>query len=541
MESNRPNQHPGESLSVWLDTAPMPDFPQLLVNREVDVCIVGGGIAGLTTAYLLLREGRSVCVLEDFELGGGQTGRTTAHLVTALDDRYFKLEEYHGEEGARLAAQSHRAAIDRVEEIVREESIDCELERIDGYLFSPTEDETDILQREFSAAKRAGLTDIRLLARAPFHTFESGPAICFPQQAQIHPLRYLRGLALSILRMGGEIYTQTHVKAVRGGKDAAVTVQNGSVVKCKSAVVATNSPVNDLIAVHTKQAAYRTYVIGIEVPKGSLDKALYWDTRDPYHYLRLEVKMSGAYDVLIVGGEDHKTGQKQNPSECYARLEDWTHRHFARTGKVLYRWSGQVMEPVDGLAFLGHNPLDKQNVYIITGDSGNGMTHSTIGAMIITDQIMERPNPWEALYNPGRITLRSARNFLKENVNTLAQYADWLRVKEFQGFESVPPGHGAVFRDGVKMIAAYRTEDGKLELRSAACTHLGGVVHWNSAEKSWDCPCHGSRFDAHGKVLEGPAISNLKPITSSETRKLENGKLKKPPSKKRESEVRAPL
>lgn len=538
MDSHRPNQHPGESLSVWLDTAPMPDFPQLLVNREVDVCVVGGGIGGLTTAYLLLREGKSVCVLEDFEIGGGQTGRTTAHLVTALDDRYFKLEEYHGGEGARLAAQSHRAALDRVEEIVREESIDCELERVDGYLFSSPEDETDILQREFSAAKRAGLSDIRLLARAPFHTFESGPTICFPRQIQIHPLRYLRGLALSILRMGGEIYTQSHVKEVHGGKAATVTVKNGSVVKCKSVVVATNSPVNDLFAVHTKQAAYRTYVIGIEVPKGSLDKCLYWDTQVPYHYLRLEVKMSGLNDVLIVGGEDHKTGQKQNPGECYARLEEWAQRRFPKAGKVLYRWSGQIMEPVDGLAFLGHNPMDKNNVYIITGDSGNGMTHCTIGGMIITDQILQRPNPWEELYDPGRISLRAATRFLKENVNTVVQYADWFKAKEFLGFETVPPGQGAVFRDGIKMVAAYRTEDGKLELRSAACTHLGGIVHWNSAEKSWDCPCHGSRFDAQGKVLEGPAISDLKLISPSDTKKIENGKYRKAPGRKRDSEVR---
>lgn len=510
--------HPHESISPWIDTAEMPQFTRLANNRSVDVCVVGAGIGGITAAYLLLKEGKSVCLLEDSEIGSGQTGRTTAHFTTALDDRYFNIEDYHGEHGARLAAESHQAAINWVEATVRVENIDCELERVNGYLMNPQEEATGILKRELSALHRAGLKDVRYAQRAPFSSYEDSPALCFPNQIQLHPLRYLRGLALCVLRMGGEIYTHTHVVDVHDGEEAWVKTENGSIVHCKSVIVATNSPVNDWVSVHTKQAAYRTYVIGVEIPRGTLQKALFWDTKDPYHYVRVEDGLPGDADVLIVGGEDHKTGQNEEPQNAYVRLEEWTQKRFPNYGRVVYRWSGQIMEPMDGLAFLGRNPGD-QNIYIITGDSGNGMTHGTIGALLITDQIMGRKNEWETLYEPSRISLRSLGAYIRENANTVAQYADWLRGDEFLGLEMIPPGEGAVYRDGMKKIAAYKDENGDLEFHSAVCTHLGGIVRWNNAEKSWDCPCHGSRYDCHGKVIEGPALSNLREREEDESQR----------------------
>ena len=283
--------------------------------------------------------------------------------------------------------------------------------------------------------------------------------------------------------------------------------------------MATNTPINDMFAIHTKQAPYRSYVMAFKIPKDSIKKAFYWDTLDPYHYIRVE---SGKlFDLLIVGGEDHKTGQEDNPDLCYEKLEKWVRERFPIAGEIASRWSGQVMEPVDGLAFLGRNPMDEDNVYVITGDSGHGITHSTIGAMIITDQIMERKNPWEKLYNPSRITLRAAGTYIQENANVAAQYSEWLGIKNRPHLNELTKNEGVVFRDGTSMVAAYKNDQGHLEFMSAVCPHLAGIVKWNTAEKSWDCPCHGSRFDCHGKIMEGPAFEDLEKMDFLEEEKIE--------------------
>jgi glycine/D-amino acid oxidase-like deaminating enzyme/nitrite reductase/ring-hydroxylating ferredoxin subunit len=500
----------GESMSLWLDTVQVPKFHPLEETIKADVCIVGGGIAGLTTAYLLMKEGKSVCVLEDFEIGSGQTGRTTAHFSTALGHRYYELEKFHGEKGAFKIAESHCAAIKKVQHIVEREKIDCDFEFVDGYLFSELEENEDDLYEEIKAAHRAGLIKIGFVERAPIDSFYTGLALKFPKQLQLHPLKYLNGLVEKLTEGGVQIFTRTHVSEVKGGDDAFVKTTTGHVVNAKSIVVATNSPINDIFAIHTKQAPYRSYVVGFTIPKDSVPKGMFWDTEDPYHYVR--VHSGDESDVLIVGGEDHKTGQNKNPEECYERLEKWTRERFKMATEIVYKWSGQVMESMDGIGFLGHNPMDKNNVYVITSDCGNGMTHSTIGAMIITDQIMQRKNDWEELYNPSRIIFRATGNFIKENINVAAQYGNWFTSKEFNEIENIPNGEGAVVRSGLTQIAAFKSLDGRVELKSAVCPHLGCVVAWNSAEKSWDCPCHGSRFSCHGQVLEGPAVKDLAAI-----------------------------
>lgn len=230
----------------------------------------------------------------------GETERTTAHLVTALDDRYVDLARLHGEKGARLAAESHLAAINRIEQIVREEHIDCDFERLNGYLFVPPGESTDILDREMAAAQHAGLSDVHMVARAPITSFDTGRTLCFPRQAQFHPLRYLAALSQVIIRDGVHIYTETHAAEIEGGELARIKTQNGHTVTSETVVVATNTPVNDLLAIHTKQAAYRTFVIGAIVPEDSISKGLYWDTSDPYHYIRLSRSLSVGSDVLIV-------------------------------------------------------------------------------------------------------------------------------------------------------------------------------------------------------------------------------------------------
>ncbi|MBA2626656.1 MAG: FAD-dependent oxidoreductase, partial [Gemmatimonadales bacterium] len=484
------NTDNGASSSVWMATADSIPVPALTTDVTTDVCIVGAGIAGLTTAYLLAREGRQVVVLDDGPIAGGETCRTTAHLVNALDDRYYDLEKLFGEKGARLAAESHTAAVDRIEEIVRTESIDCDFIRLDGYLFLAPGGNESTLDRELEAARRAGLPGIEKIGRVPAASFDTGPCLRFPRQAQFHPLKYLRSVAEAFRRAGGQLFADTHVSHVEGGKSAVVKTSGGATVSARTAiVVATNSPVNDLVAIHTKQAPYRTYVIGARIPRGSVPAMLLWDTADPYHYVRIQA--GGDHDILIVGGEDHKTGQANDASHRYLHLEHWTRERFPMIERIDFRWSGQVMEPVDGLAFIGRNPMDADNVFIATGDSGNGMTHGTIAGMLLTDLIAGRPNPWADLYDPSRISksLQSIRAFASENLNVAAQYADLVTGGDVSSVDDIGPGTGAVIRRGLRKIAVFRDDSGTLHERTAICPHLGCVVAWNSGERTWDCPC----------------------------------------------------
>ncbi len=400
----------GQSTLLWAVTAEIPPQDVLSASAHADVCIVGAGIAGMTTAYLLARRGKSVIVLDDGPIAGGQTRRTTAHLANAIDDRYVEIERLHGQEGARLAAASHTAAIDRIEAIVAEERIDCDFERLDGFLFAPPGESAEILDREHDAAHCAGLTAVERVARAPLDGFETGPCLRFPRQGQFHPLKYLIGLARAILRDGGRIFTGTRVVTIAGGSPARIASKAGPVVTADAVVVATNSPVNNRVAIHTKQAPYLSYVIAARVPRGSVSKALYWDTADPYHYVRLQADSSNqAEDLLIVGGEDHKTGQADDADERYARLEAWARERFPTIWDVAFRWSGQVLETIDGLAFIGRNPRDAPNVFIASGDSGMGMTHGTIAGLLLTDLILGRANPWAALYDPAQAAGRRRR------------------------------------------------------------------------------------------------------------------------------------
>ncbi len=504
----------GESVSVWMQTADTPREAKLDRDLETDVVIVGAGIAGLTTAYLLARDGRRVAVLDDGPIAGGETCRTTAHVVNALDERYYELERLFGHEGARLAAESHTAAVNKVEEIIGAEGIDCDWSRLDGYLFAPAGESQKELDDELAAAHRAGLTEVEIVSRAPVESFDTGRALRFPRQGQFHVLKYLDGLARAFEKLGGQIFTGTHADEIKSvdARNARVVTSDGRTVTARAVVVATNTPVNDLVAIHTKQAPYRTYVIGARVARGSVPKILLWDTPDPYHYVRIQ-ELDDA-DVLIVGGEDHKTGQEDDADERYRRLEEWARERFPSIESIEFRWSGQVMEPVDGLAFIGRNPSDGENVLIATGDSGNGMTHGTIAGMLLTDLIAGRENSWAALYDPSRKTVGSVVEFAKENLNVAAQYTDLATPGDVDSTDEIKPGEAAIIRRGLTKVAAYRDPAGALHERSAICTHLGCVVQWNTGEKTWDCPCHGSRFDCRdGHVVNGPAIKGLAEVS----------------------------
>jgi glycine/D-amino acid oxidase-like deaminating enzyme/nitrite reductase/ring-hydroxylating ferredoxin subunit len=350
-----------------------------------------------------------------------------------------------------------------------------------------------------------------LVPRCPIE-YDTGPAIRFANQARFHPLEYLSGIARAILDGGGRIFTNSHADRLAGGQKAKVEVSEHT-VRASAIVVATNSPINDLVAIHTKQAPYMTYVIGARVPKGSVTDALYWDTLKAYHYVRLQPMSDDGsdYDLLIVGGEDHKSGQATDTWQRHARLESWARARFPMMEEVEFVWGGQVMETIDGLAFIGRNPLDADNIFIATGDSGMGMAHGTIAGILLSELILGRTNPWATLYDPARKTLRAAGNYARETLNMAGQYLDWLKPGEVRSAREIERGCGAVLRRGLNKLAVYRDEDGAVHEMSAVCPHLGCIVQWNDAQRTWDCPCHGSRFDKHGHVINGPSNSDLEP------------------------------
>lgn len=503
-----------QTVSIWMATATLPSYPPLTEDLDVDVCVVGAGIVGMSVAYLLARAGKRVVVIDDGPIGGGNTARTTAHLACEVDDRYSEVIRVRGLENARLAYESHAAAISQIEAIVAEEAIDCDFERLDGFLFLAPQSERKILDDELKAAHEVGFTDVEMLGGPPLRGLGSDPCLVFPRQAQFHPLKYLAGLCRAIERDGGRIYCGTHVESVVGGERATVTTREGRTVRAGAAVVATNSPINDRVTTHTKQGPYMTYVVGLRAEPGAIPRGLYWDTQDPYHYVRLQTvrpPMGEAYDVLIVGGEDHKTGQADDGARRLAALAAWARERFPGLGDVMYRWSGMVFESIDGAAFIGKNP-GEDNVYIATGDSGMGMTHGTIAGILIRDLILGVDNPWTALYAVGRKPIKAAREFLRENLNVAAQYADLLTPGEVKSVDEVKPGTGALLRKGLTKVAVYRDEAGQVHACSALCPHMHGPVSWNPLESTWDCTCHGSRFDQHGRVINGPANSDLAPV-----------------------------
>jgi glycine/D-amino acid oxidase-like deaminating enzyme len=413
--SNWEAQSSGYTESSWFSNIRRPlRFNKLNQNISVDVAIVGGGIAGITTAYLLSKSGKSVALLEDGYIGSGETGRTTAHITHALDDRYYNIENKHGSSGAKLAAESHTAAIDFIDRFVREEEIDCAFERLNGFLFLDTSDKKSSLEKELRALRNAGISSAKMVNESPLESYIS-PCICFPNQAQFQPMQYLTGIVNAMSAKGVQIFTQTHAQEINMvNNEGIIKTDNGYNVTAQNIVLATNAPIVDKVSkIYDKQVAYRTYVIAVKIQKNTIPLALYWDTGNqiskdnvkPYHYVRIQKTEDKDSDLLIVGGEDHKTGianEKKDYEAKFKRLELWMRKIFSVQGPIMCAWSGQVMEPMDGMAFIGPNPGEDKNIYIATGDSGNGMTHGTIAGIVLCDLIQGKENRWANLYSPNR-------------------------------------------------------------------------------------------------------------------------------------------
>ena len=501
--------------SPWQASGLVATHQALDADISTDVCVVGAGMAGLLCALELADRGRSVIVVERSHVGAGDTSATTAHLTAVLDTRYYELASMHGDAAVRLIAASHMRGIAHLERVMNAHDIECGFRRLSAFLCAGNAKQERELAQEQAAASAAGLK-CELVRRSPLPLTE-GPALWFPRQAQFEPLKFLAGVLQVLKQKGVQIYAPVSVNEfdARGsGGEVTLATAQGKRIRANHVVVATHSPINDLASIHTKQAAYRTYAIAFE--SSQPEATLAWDMEDPYHYVRCGTDAETERPVLIVGGADHRVGQDEDANKNFPRLEMWARERFPAAGEIVCQWSGQVFEPSDGLAFIGKDPT-QDNVYILSGFSGNGMTYSALAAELIADLIGRGSHPFADLYDPKRkpSSAVAISSFIQENLNTAKQYADWLAPGDVASADQIAHGEGAVVRRGLRRVAIYVDEAGSRHELSATCPHLGGVVSWNSAEKSWDCPCHGSRFDCHGKVITGPATSDLAPSNES--------------------------
>jgi glycine/D-amino acid oxidase-like deaminating enzyme/nitrite reductase/ring-hydroxylating ferredoxin subunit len=498
------------SRSLWIDTV-VADAPALADDKRVDTVVVGSGIAGLSTAYELVCRGQKVAVLDRGPIAGGMTSRTSAHLTSQSDDGFKTLTQVRGLDGAKTFYESHAAAIDRIEAIAQKERIECHFRRVNGYLFPAIgKDPAEELTPEFEATKQIGMP-IERHTGLPFKGLEQVRCLRYPNLATFHPLRYLRGIADAFIRRGGTLFADTTVTAVEE-KGAAVTVRtaNNVSLQAANAVIATNSPINNMVALHTKLAPYRTYAMAITIERDSIEDALYWDTLDPYHYVRLE-NGRGATQYVVVGGADHKTGEADDGWARFEGIESWIRALLPKLGNVTHRWSGQTLDPIDYAAFIGRNP-GNDHVFVHTGDSGQGLTHGVAGSLLLSQLIAGERCPWVEFYDPSRITLSAAKTFIAENITAVKNFAEYIAPGELKSVDELKPGKGAIVREGLRKIAAFRDDKGQVHRVSAACTHVGCHLHWNSFERCWDCPCHGSHFAVDGTALNGPAVAALEPI-----------------------------
>ena len=495
----------------WKDSA-SGRFPQLQHDLTCDVLVIGGGITGLTAAWLLVKAGRKVCLIERNSLGDGETSHTTAHLTYVTDRRLHQLVSSFGRHAARLAWQGGAAAISTIEKIAASQNIECDFRRVPGFLHAsletePSENDVELLQKDRQLAQEMGFE----ASYASLVHQVNRPGVRFANQAKFHPLRYLSGLAKSIVDAGGMIFEGT--TASEFTENPRCVTANQYKIHTNHLIVATHVPIvgaagfiNSTL-LQTKLVQTSTYAVAAHLPKDIYPEAVYWDTSDPYYYLRID--RGTTTDYAILGGQDHKTGQVENPSVCYHALET-TLRTLLPEARIERRWSGQVIDTHDGLPYIGETAPRQ---FSATGFSGNGMTFGTLAGMMACDAVLDRENPWKALFSPDRKKLSSGWDYIKENFDyPYYLLRDRLAGADVASEEDVAPGEGKILvRDGARAACA-RDMSGRLQTVSAICTHMGCVVHWNQAEKTWDCPCHGSRFEPSGAVIAGPANTPLKPL-----------------------------
>lgn len=498
--------------SLWTN-ASLPDFPALARDIDVDVLVVGAGITGITTAYLLLQEGVQVALIDREKIACGDSARTTAHLTYVTDERLHQLVSRFGTDAARKFWEAGAIAIETIERIVEEHGHDAEFVRVPGTLHArigqePSRKEIEALRKDAELAQSFGF-DATFVESTVYGRM---PGVRFAQQAKFHPRKYLDCLLTEIQQRGGLVFENTVMKSVEDGGPNLMTVRaNKSRIRCKYLVIATHNPLmgkkGPLTAslFQTKLALYTSYVLAARLPLGTVPEGLYWDTHDPYEYLRIEERDNHQYAVF--GGEDVKTGQERDAEAVFERLSQRL-KELLPQAEIQRRWLGQVVETDDGMPYIGEN---EDREFIATGFAGNGYTLGTLGALMARDKFLGRGNPWCSLLAVNRSPFHGGTwRYVQENIDYPYYFLrDRLRRAEADSVDRVGQNEGRIVSHAGKKVAAYRDDAGQLTLLAPQCTHLKCLVKWNSADRTWDCPCHGSRFRPTGEVLSGPAEQPL--------------------------------
>ena len=498
----------GACTSLWQDK--MPDFiskTKSLSQTDFDVVIAGGGVTGITTAVQLQKAGSKCLVVEAHNLCFGTTGGTTAHLNTFFDTTYNQIESNFGEDNARLVAKAASQALELYKMNIEEYNIDCGYQQKDGYVYSQDEKQTQELDKMLDASKKLGV-EVAYTDRIPV-PFEFEKAIVFHEQANIHPAKYVYALAEVFEENGGVILQNCTVKEVKENAVLDIETSLGK-ISAKQFIWATHIPPG-INLLHFRCAPYRSYAMAVTLHDDAYPDGLAYDMYDPYHYYRTQIIDGKKY--LIAGGEDHKTAHVENTETCFNKLEAHIRTYF-NVKEIAFRWSSQYFEPADGLAYIGHLPGNPDTVFVATGFGGNGMTYSHIAAITLSELIIKGESEYAKLFNPDRLKpVAGFSNFVKENFDAVKEFFGKRVSKEkLNELSGIAHGEGRLVKYEGKSLALYKDEHGEVHAVNPTCPHAKCSVGWNSAEKSWDCPCHGSRFSVDGEVLTGPSVSALETV-----------------------------
>jgi glycine/D-amino acid oxidase-like deaminating enzyme/nitrite reductase/ring-hydroxylating ferredoxin subunit len=477
-----------------------------------DCLVIGGGMTGLTAALLLQNAGRKVCIAEASNIGFGTTGGTSAHINTFADTTYREAESAFGKDGAKLFAEAVNEGLGLIKANIGHYRIDCDFETRTGFLYAETEKEAEQLDDIFEGSKAVGV-QVNYTVKVPTPVgFQA--ALEFEGQAQFHPIKYIRSLAAQFLAAGGRILEHTLIDSLRGENDLHIGTAGDLELRAKKVIYATHIPPG-INSYSLRCAPYRSYVLAVKLRTENYPEALVYDMQEPYHYFRTHV--IDGQKLLIAGGHDHKTGH-DDPEKAFEDLEKYIRKYY-EVSSVKYRWSSQYYVPVDGLPYIGQMPEAAEGVFCATGYNGNGMMLGSIAGKILADLVQGKASKYEQLFCPSRLKpVAGFSAFIQENADVAYHFvADRFRVQETDSLKRLHPGTGKVVEVAGKKIAAYRDEAGVIHALSPICTHAACVVNWNAEERSWDCPCHGARYDIDGQVLTGPATKGLAKIVNDES------------------------
>ncbi|MCM3109450.1 FAD-dependent oxidoreductase [Lederbergia lenta] len=505
--TNNDGQLPKETESYWIKSTEMKSFPQLKNDIEVEVAIIGGGITGITTAYALIKEGFKVAIFEASSVLNGTTGHTTAKITAQHGLIYDELIQHFGKEKARLYYEANLNAAKYIENNIDLHGIECEYRKEDAYLYTTSSDYLADLEKEAEAYRKLGI-DGEYTESIPLD-LNVKAAVIMKNQAQFHPLQYVTRLLDYIKENGGEIYENSVATRMEDGNPAIVHFKNESKVTAKYVISSSHFPFHDGRGYFARMHPERSYVIAAK-PEKTFPGGMYINAEQPTRSIR-SVTINGE-EFLLFSGDGHKTGQGKVEMKHYEALEKFAKENFD-TKNILYRWSAQDLVTVDKVPYIGKISAGHENIFIATGFRKWGMTTSTVAALLITDLIIGKANPYEDLYTPSRFVVDpSIKEIIKENVNVAANLIGGKLERPDKELKDIKEGEGSVVTIKGARAGAYKTETGELFVVDTTCTHMGCEVNWNGGDKTWDCPCHGSRFSFEGEVMEGPAARPLKKI-----------------------------